>query len=183
LTKEIIGLLCSIIRETGASDSAAAARASLHPSTVSRWKRDNLDFAILLRAAREDFRHAQLEIIQREAQAGGATGLRAAMWLLERIFPEDYAPRARERAQFQEQFEAAAAREVEGGEMAPPDRGEPLQNVQNLSELASVSERTPVVLPSSEGMPCPEEAPAECLAGFRHPGRPLQNVQNTPLAS
>jgi hypothetical protein len=168
LNKEMIHLLCTIIRETGASDSAAAARAALHPSTVSRWKRDNLHFAILLRTAREDFRLAQLEIIQREAQAGRATSWRAAAWLLERIFPEDYAPRARERAQFQEQFDERAAREVEGEEIALPDREEPLQNVQNSPELAP------------EALPCPAEAPAaDGLSGIRPLGGPLQNVRNS----
>jgi hypothetical protein len=193
----MMGLLCSIIRETGASDSAAAARASVHPSTVSRWKRDNFDFAILLRAAREDFRHAQLSLILGAAQAGGATGLRAAMWLLERVFPEDYAPRARERAQFQEQFEAGCAREEEGSEIAPPDGGKPLQNVQNSGPLAppalnpaatsGSSPETPrasleiPAFPDSEAAPPAAVAEAGGLAGLRFPSRPLQNVRNSPL--
>ncbi len=169
-------MLCSIIRETGASDSAAAARASLHPSTVSRWKRDNLDFAILLRAAREDFRAAQLEIIQREAQSGRATGWRAAAWLLERVFPEDYAPRAAERAKFQERFDAICAAEEKGGELALPDRGEPLQNVQNAAPPAP--KLPPASTASSEAAQEVANAATGGLAGLPHPGRPLQNVQN-----
>ena len=87
---------------------------SLHPSTVSRWKREVPDLAILLRAAREEFRLAQLEVIYATAHAGHATSWRAAAWLLERIFPEDYAPRARERAQFQERFDAVCAEVATG---------------------------------------------------------------------
>jgi hypothetical protein len=194
----MIGLLCSIIRETGASDSGAAARASLHPSTVSRWKRDCPDFAILLRGAREEFRQAQLDIIQREAQAGKATSWRAAAWLLERIFPEDYAPRARERAQFQERFDAVCAAELEGSEIALPHREEPLQNVHNSASLAPSTavrhpgtplqivqnamtagpeRRAPVaVAPGVTDVPAPNREGG--AAEVRHAGRPLQNVQN-----
>lgn len=158
LNAPMLDLLCAIIRETGASDSAAASRAGVHPSTVSRWKRDCPSVAILLRAAREDFRQAQLSVIFAEAAAGHARSWRAAAWLLERIFPEDYAPRAKERALFQEQHEAALAREEEGSELMLPDapEGEPLQNVQN-------SPRPAPRLPE----------PAGAL-----PGKALQNVQN-----
>jgi hypothetical protein len=44
----------------------------MHSSTVSRWKRDCPGVAILLRAAREDFRQAQLSVIFAEAAAGHA---------------------------------------------------------------------------------------------------------------
>src|SRR4051794_20599952 len=87
--ERMLDTLCTIIRETGASDSAAAAQAGLHPSTVSRWKKEAPDLAILLRAAREEFRAAQLGIIFQEVNAGKATSWRAAAWMLERIFPED----------------------------------------------------------------------------------------------
>ena len=162
--EQMIEALCAVIRETGASDSGAAARVSLHPSTVSRWKRDYPDLAILLRSAREDFRQAQLAVIFQEAQAGKATSWRAAAWLLERIFPEDYAPRAAERAKFQERFEAVCAAEQEGGEIALPAEGEPLQNVQNSAAAASHR----------------EESPAE--QSRIAPGNPLQNVQKAALA-
>ncbi|MDB6077243.1 MAG: hypothetical protein JWO82_990, partial [Akkermansiaceae bacterium] len=84
----MVDVLCSIVRTTGISDSGAAGRASLHPSTVSRWKRDFPDLAILLRTAREEFRAAQLDLILGTARSGQASGWRAAAWLLERTFPE-----------------------------------------------------------------------------------------------
>jgi hypothetical protein len=71
----MLDALCAVIRETGASDSASAARVGVHPSTVSRWKRDCPDVAIVLRAAREDFRDAHLAVIFAEAQAGRATSM------------------------------------------------------------------------------------------------------------
>jgi hypothetical protein len=149
MNDRMIEALCSVIRATGISDSGAAARMSLHPSTVSRWKREFPDLAILFRAAREDFRSAQLDIIQREAESGRATGWRAAAWLLERIFPEDYAPRARERAQFQERFDAVCAAEAEGGMLALPTEGEPLQNVQNAGPLPKTPAPVAQTLPGA----------------------------------
>lgn len=187
LNGSMIDALCAVIRETGASDSGAAARVSLHPSTVSRWKRENPDLAILLRSAREEFRMAQLSIILETAQAGQATSWRAAAWLLERIFPQDYAPRAKERAQFQERFDAVCAAEEEGGEIALPAEGEELQNVKN-SPLMPVAP-SPRAL-AVGAVPAPESevsldftaAPQRSAPDFRLPEKPLQNVKNSPLA-
>lgn len=181
--ERMIDSLCSIIRETGVSDSGAAARMSLHPSTVSRWKRDFPDFALLLRTAREDFRAAQLEIIFEASRAGKATGWRAAAWMLERVFPQDYAPRAAERARFQEQYEAECAREAEGAEIALPDRGEPLQNVQNSTLPAPRPEPPRAVSHAVPELTLDLSADARRGASeIRLPEKPLQNVKNSALA-
>jgi hypothetical protein len=186
LNDSMIDALCAVIRDTGASDSGAAARVSLHPSTVSRWKREHPDLAILLRSAREEFRMAQLSIIFATAQAGHATSWRAAAWLLERIFPEDYAPRARERAQFQERFDAICAVEEEGGAIELPAKGEPLQNVKNSPPPLSPKPRARAAGPAPA--PDPEvtldltAAPLRGAIDFRLPEKPLQNVKNSPLA-
>jgi hypothetical protein len=190
----MLDLLCAVIRETGASDSAAASRAGVHPSTVSRWKRDCPDVAILLRAAREDFRQAQLSVIFAEAAAGHARSWRAAAWLLERTFPEDYAPRAKERAAFQERFDALCAAEEEGGAVALstssgpsalPNRVEPLQNVKNspppaVSSEAPARAASPALAPelTLPLTPLPRGGAME----FRLPETPLQNVKNPALA-
>src|SRR5437016_4776600 len=96
-TDETIDLICHFIREEGLSDSAAAAAAAVSPATLGRWKREHEELEIELSLARGEFRSAQLNIIKRAAQAGGQRGWRAAAWLLERIFPEDYSPKAAER--------------------------------------------------------------------------------------
>ena len=110
----IVDLLCAIIRSNGSSDSGAAALAGVHPSTISRWKREHPDLVITLLQAREQFRDHHLSIIMRASEAKG--GWRAAAWLLERIFPADYHPKAAERERFQkmqdkeyEEIEAAEA--------------------------------------------------------------------------
>jgi hypothetical protein len=203
--------LCSVIRETGVSDSGAAARVSLHPSTVSRWKKEFPDLAILLRSAREDFRTVQLELIMEAARAGHATSWRAAAWLLERIFPQDYAPRAKERTQFQERFDAVCAAEEEGGAIALPTQAEPLQNVKNSAPLAageadfvSVSGAELQNVKNPAPLPAPPEAQPQTAGRApasereptlppttpqhggakeaRLPETPLQNVKNPPLA-
>jgi hypothetical protein len=187
LNERVVDELCSVIRETGVSDSGAAARMHLHPSTVSRWKREHPDLGILLRSAREEFRMAQLGVIMDEARAGRATSWRAAAWLLERIFPEDYAPRAKERAQFQERFDAICAAEAEGGAVALPTRGEPLQNVKNSPPVPPPSD-PPARAAGPAPAPVPEvtldltATPLRDAIDFRLPETPLQNVKNSPLA-
>jgi hypothetical protein len=173
----MIDALCAVIRETGVSDSGAAARVSLHPSTVSRWKKESPDLAIMLRSAREEFRSAQLEFIMASARAGHATSWRAAAWLLERTFPEDYAPRAKERAQFQERFDAICAAEEEGGAIALPTKGEPLQNVKNTPPLPAA----PPPADPELTLPLTPASRADAME-FRLPEKPLQNVKNAPLA-
>jgi hypothetical protein len=175
LNERMIHELCAVIRKTGVSDSGAAARVSLHPSTVSRWKKEIPDLAILLRSAREDFREAQLAIIEEAAQAGRATSWRAAAWLLERVFPEDYAPRAAERAKFQERFEAICAAEEEGGAIALPHQGEPLQNVKYSAPLPAPAPEPELTLPLAA-------APLGSARDYRLPVTPLQNVKNSPLS-
>jgi hypothetical protein len=140
----------------------------LHPSTVSRWKKENPDLAILLRSAREEFREAQLAIIMEKAHAGQATSWRAAAWLLERTFPEDYSPRAKERAVFQERFDAICAAEEEGGAIALSTKGESLQNVKNSP---------PPSAPASEADVT--GAPLRGAMEARLPESLLQNVKNS----
>jgi hypothetical protein len=175
LTERIVDELCAVIRETGASDSGAAGRVSLHPSTVSRWKREYPELVIALRSAREEFRMAHLELIMEKARAGEATSWRAAAWLLERIFPEDYSPRARERALFQERFDALCAAEEEGGALGLPDRVDPLQIVKNpvatpTRGLEAGAPRDLQNVKNAQPGNAPETDDAE---------RPLQNVKNS----
>lgn len=172
LTPQMLDLLCAVIREMGCSDSAAAARSGVHPSTVSRWKRDCPDVAILLRTAREEFRMAQLSVILAEAGGGKARSWRAAAWLLERIFPEDYSPRAKERALFQAQHEALCASEGEATGLALPDEGEALQNVQKSDGAETKVAAEAAALKSMPGAPVP--APLLQV--------PLQNVRKAVLS-
>jgi hypothetical protein len=97
-SERVIQMLRGAIREFGLSDSAAAVKVGMSPSTLSRWKYLCPEIALKLDEAREDFRERHLQIIMKAAEAENARGWRAAAWVLERIFPADYAARARDRA-------------------------------------------------------------------------------------
>src|SRR3954467_4693143 len=154
---EVLDYLCSVITERGVSDSAAARLSKVSTSSLGRWKKDHPEVRYALLAAREEFRTAQLDEIINASKS--PRGWRAAAWLLERIFPEDYAPRASEREKFQE---LAARREAkyEPAAVAPepavstvanqkPTKNQELpsapaseansQNSQNGADAASVS--------------------------------------------
>jgi hypothetical protein len=97
-SERVIQMLRGAIREFGLSDSAAAVKVGMSPSTLSRWKYLCPEIALKLDEAREDFRERHLQIIMKAAEAENARGWRAAAWVLERIFPADYAARARDRS-------------------------------------------------------------------------------------
>src|SRR5260370_1056091 len=99
---QVRDLLCALIRETGRSESAAAAAAGIGPSSLSRWKQQHPELKLALLQALEEFRGAQLAIILQAARAEGSRGWRAAAWLLEHVFPEDYSPKAAEREKFRQ---------------------------------------------------------------------------------
>ena len=99
ISEKIVDLLYLLIRTRGLSDRCAAAIAGLHPTTLARWKREQPDFGVGLLQAREQFRDRHLSVIMKASEAKG--GWRAAAWLLERVFPADYHPKATERERFQ----------------------------------------------------------------------------------
>jgi hypothetical protein len=88
---KIIDMMCEQIRRFGLSDSAAAEQVGMSTSTVSRWKQLYPEIAPKLQQARQEIRIHHLEIIQKAAEAENGRGWRASAWILERLFPADYA--------------------------------------------------------------------------------------------
>src|SRR4051812_6703054 len=94
---KIIDMMCDKIRRFGLSDSAAAEFVGMGSSTVSRWKQLYPEIAPKLQQARQEIRVHHLEIIEQAAQAENGRGWRASAWMLERLFPADYARKVSDR--------------------------------------------------------------------------------------
>src|SRR4051794_1603416 len=88
---KIIDMMCDKIRRFGLSDSAAAEQVGMSSSTVSRWKQLYPEIGPKLQQARQEIRIHHLEIIAQAAAAENGRGWRASAWILERLFPADYA--------------------------------------------------------------------------------------------
>ncbi len=94
---KVFAMMKDSARRLGFSDTAAAEGVGVSSSTISRWKKENPEIAHELQAARQECRIHHLERIMQFAEGDDNRGLRASMWLLERLFPGDYAPRMSER--------------------------------------------------------------------------------------
>jgi hypothetical protein len=163
-SERILEILTHIIATTGRSDSAAAELAGIGTSTISRWKMESPELTIHLLRAREQFRERQLQIIGEASHQRG--GWRAAAWLLERIFPEDYSPRASEREKFTRLAEERHARE-----------GEALARAHNSH--ASHPAESPAARPHPHPQPHPHPHPQTARpAASTAPGVASQNSQN-----
>jgi hypothetical protein len=122
-TPAILEALTTLIAQLGLSDSGAAKACGLSTSTLSRWKHEYPDLALALFQARCHFQRTQLDIILAAAQ-NPRTGWRAAAWLLERIFPEEYCPRAAEREKFR-RLAAENEAELDASLEAAPSNAHP----------------------------------------------------------
>src|SRR3954468_8563643 len=110
----IIDMVCGEIREHGLSDSAAAESVGMSSSTISRWKQQFPEIVPQLQQARQECRKRHLRNIEKHADSdSAATSLRASMWILERVFPEDYARRASERMEHRDAAEWRRHREAD----------------------------------------------------------------------
>ena len=94
-TEDLADAIYEAIRLYGHTDTAAAAKYGVRASTVSRWKRENEDFATDLEAARAEFKETILAEIRGATKRDGTLDWRAHAWILERTFPDEYGRRTR----------------------------------------------------------------------------------------
>ncbi len=94
---KVLAMMKDYARRLGFSDTAAAEGVGVSSTTISRWKKECPEIAHELQTARQECRVHHLERIMEFAEGDNNRGLRASMWLLERLFPGDYAPRMAER--------------------------------------------------------------------------------------
>jgi hypothetical protein len=90
----MVGRLCEVIRRRGLSDAQAALTVGISRATLGRWKRDHEELEDWLAMAREDYRETKLAIVDEAKTADGRPDWKAAVWALEKAFPEDYGRRA-----------------------------------------------------------------------------------------
>src|SRR4051812_40231240 len=109
----IIDMMCGDITVFGLSDSAAAESVGMSSSTISRWKQQFPELEPKLTQARQECRKYHLRNIQKHADSDKAgPSLRASMWILERVFPEDYARTSSERTAARQAQERRREREA-----------------------------------------------------------------------
>jgi hypothetical protein len=87
--------LCEEIRRRGKSDTGAAVSLGIARSTLAGWKKEHPELEERLAMAREQFREAKLAIVDEAKTADGRPDWKAAVWALEKAFPEDYGKPAR----------------------------------------------------------------------------------------
>ena len=121
-TPENVELICVGIAE-GRSQTAAAELVGIPASTLSGWKREHPEILIPFAAARERFRSSLLQKLHSAKTRDGRDDWRAAAWLLERSFPEDYGRKAQSHSSSVD--EASAPPAANWNDYPDPDRDLP----------------------------------------------------------
>ncbi len=96
-TPDLLQAVCSFIRLTGLSDTAAAAMAGVKRSTFARWKQDDEEVELLLEQARFQYQAPRLAQIGETRMKDGQPDWRALAWLVKFANPEVYGAPSRRR--------------------------------------------------------------------------------------
>ena len=120
--------ICSFIRLTGLSDTAAAAMAGVKRSTLARWKQEDDEVELMLDQARAQYQAPRLAKIGETRLKDGQLDWRAQAWLVKFANPEEYGPPSRRRklrdVELEPEADArGAGRQGRGRGDAADDRG------------------------------------------------------------
>jgi hypothetical protein len=96
-TPDKVHAVCSFIRLTGLSDTAAAALAGVKRSTLARWKQEDDEVELLLDQARAQYQAPRLAKIGETRLKDGQLDWRAQAWLVKFANPEEYGAPSRRR--------------------------------------------------------------------------------------
>lgn len=96
-TPDKVPAICSFIRLTGLSDTAAAALAGVKRSTLARWKQEDEEVELLLDQARAQYQAPRLAKIGETRLKDGQLDWRAQAWLVKFANPEEYGAPSRRR--------------------------------------------------------------------------------------
>ena len=97
-TDRVVAMIKDQIRRHGFSDTKAAQAVGVSSTSISRWKKNDPELVSEPLKAQFDCRIYHLEIIENAAAAENGRGWRASAWMLERLFPGEYAPERAEQA-------------------------------------------------------------------------------------
>src|SRR4051812_17878679 len=89
--------MCSFIRLTGLSDTAAAAMAGVKRSTLARWRQEDDEVELALDQARFQYQAPRLEKIGETRLKDGQLDWRAQAWLVKFANPEVHGAPSRRR--------------------------------------------------------------------------------------
>jgi hypothetical protein len=92
-----VRLVCSFIRLTGLSDTAAGAMAGVTRSTLARWKKEDEEVELMLDQARFQYQAPRLAKIDETRMKDGQSDWRAQAWLVKFANPEVYGAPSRRR--------------------------------------------------------------------------------------
>src|SRR4051812_14961009 len=110
-TPETVLKICAAIRESGHTDTHAAALAGVSSSAVSRWRQEDEDFAVQLDTARAEYLDARLREIREARKRDGSLDWRAQAWLMQVAAPEVYGTPSRRHSLAREKEEKERAAE------------------------------------------------------------------------
>lgn len=85
-TQKTVNIVLRAISK-GLSQKDAAALAGISEDTLSRWKKEKVDFADKIRQKEITFKQKNIDVIRK---TGEDKSWQAAAWLLERKYPEEF---------------------------------------------------------------------------------------------
>ncbi|HEV7404719.1 MAG TPA: hypothetical protein VGO11_17390 [Chthoniobacteraceae bacterium] len=138
--------ICSFIRLTGLSDTAAAAMAGVKRSTLARWKKEDEDVEMELDQARFQYQAPRLAKIDETRMKDGQHDWRAQAWLVKFANPEVYGAPSRRRKLRDVEVEAPLTPEEQRAQEEAAGRTAMEQEVRDFKGLHPGIVITPAIL-------------------------------------
>jgi hypothetical protein len=127
--------ICTFIRLTGLSDTAAAAMAGVTRSTLARWKKEDEEVELMLEQARYQYQAPRLAKIDETRMKDGQHDWRAQAWLVKFANPELYGAPSRRRKLRDVDVEPEAPRGPEPVEGLTPEEKRAKEEAEGMAEL------------------------------------------------
>jgi hypothetical protein len=127
--------ICTFIRLTGLSDTAAAAMAGVTRSTLARWKKEDEEVELMLDQARYQYQAPRLARIDETRLKNGELDWRAQAWLVKFDNPEVHGAPSRRRKLRDVEVEPEAPRGPEPVEGLTPEEQRAKEEAEGMAAL------------------------------------------------